>query len=131
MDENRAMDGRDLRYEFIDERGNAGVDESWLGLECSMLEMLIALSRRLSFEAEGEPRVWFWHMLENVDLAQFNDSVYTDQYYDGIDRTLDQIIGRTYSANGEGGLFPLKRPYEDQRTNELWNQLCAYILEQL
>lgn len=131
LDENRAEDGKDLRREWLDEHGPAGVDESWLGLECSMLELLIALAQRLSFEGGGESREWFWRMLDNLDLAHFNDSVYTDLHYDGIDAALDCVINRTYSPTGEGGLFPLQRPYEDQRTSELWNQLCAYILEQL
>ncbi len=130
-DDNRVEDGRDLRQEFLDEREIVDPDLAWMGLGCSMLEMLIALSRRLSFEAEGEPRVWFWHMLGNLDLTQFNDEEYNELHQQGIDAALDQVIWRTYSPNGSGGLFPLKRPKENQRTVEIWYQLSAYLLELL
>ncbi len=100
-----------------------------MGLGCSMLEMLIAFSRRLSFETEGAPRVWFWHMLENLDLAQFNDKEYNDLHQRGIDAALDQVIWRTYSPDGYGGLFPLRHPREDQRDVEIWYQLSAYLME--
>ncbi len=130
-DDNRVEDGRDLRLEFLDAREIENADSDWLGLGCSMLEMLIALSRRLSFEAEGEPRDWFWHMLENLDLEQFNDQQYNELHQLGIDATLDQVIWRTYSPNGFGGIFPLKYPQEDQRSIEIWYQLSAYLLERL
>lgn len=130
-DDNRMEDGRDLRQIFLDEREIHNVDPAWLGLDCSMLEMLIALARRLSFEAEGETRTWFWHMLDNLDLTQFNDRVYNEQHREGIDLALDTVIMRRYSPNGEGGLFPLRNPTEDQRDVELWYQFCAYLLELL
>jgi hypothetical protein len=126
-DDNRAEDGRDLRYEFINQQGLANVDQHWMQLGCSMLEMLIALSRRLSFEDDGEPRIWFWHLMENVGLGFYNDNeTIPDQE---VDEILDRIIWRTYKRNGSGGLFPLKKSKEDQRKIELWYQLCAYLLE--
>lgn len=129
-DDNRVEDGKDLRREFIESINLRGdPDPVWMSLGCSILEMLIALSRRLSFEAEGEPRDWFWHMLENVDLQK-----YTDKYYDqiaerDIDQACDIIIFRTYAPNGRGGLFPLRNPVEDQRNVELWYQFNAYLVE--
>src|SRR5690242_14585317 len=71
-DDNRSEDGKDLRHEFV-ELHNADPDAAWMDLECSMFELLIGLSRVLSFEAEGEARDWFWHMLTNVDLQKYND----------------------------------------------------------
>ncbi len=130
-DDNRVEDGRDLRYEFLEEREIKDSDPAWLHLGCSILEMLIAVSRRLSFEAEGEPRVWFWHLIENLDLEQYNDQRYNNDSKTVIDQTLDEVIWRTYSPSGNGGLFPLQRPEEDQRDVEIWYQLSAYILEQL
>lgn len=94
-----------------------------------MLEMLIAFSRVLSFDAEGEPREWFWTMLDNVDLAQFNDRVYNDLYRRGIGQALYVINYRLYLPSGEGGFFPLRHPTEDQREVELWYQFCAYLPE--
>lgn len=128
-DDNRLADGRDLRYEFINQSRyrNVKIDDIHDG--CSMLELLIGLARRLSFEAEGEPRGWFWQLIENLDLEKYNDNTRLPER--AIDDILDQVIFRTYHRSGQGGLFPLQRPHEDQREVELWYQLCAYILERL
>jgi hypothetical protein len=126
-DDNRLEDGRDLRYEFIEQQGLQDVDDCWSRLGCSMLELLVGLSRRLAFEAEGEPCDWFWHLVENIGLVQYTDNVRLPAAY--IDEILDRVIFRTYRKNGQGGLFPLKRADEDQREIELWYQLSAYVLE--
>ncbi len=94
-----------------------------------MLEMLIGLSRRLSFDADGEPSVWFWHLIETVDLQQYNDHNYNNKSQRDIDEILDRIIWRTYKPDGRGGLFPLRNPIHDQREVELWYQLSAYLIE--
>jgi hypothetical protein len=119
------MDGRELRYEFIEEENIDSVDDEWLNLGCSMLEMLIALSRRLSFDAEGEPRAWFWHLLKNIGLDHLTD----DQPYSEGDvaDVLETVIWRRYNADGSGGLFPLKNAQQDQKKVEIWYQLAAYL----
>lgn len=128
-DDNRLEDGRALRDEFLHAREIENPDPDWLDLGCSMLELLLGLSRRLSFEGEGEPRAWFWHLLDVVDLQKYNDYVYDDEARREIDDALDQIIHRTYAADGRGGLFPLRNPQHDQREVELWYQLNAYLVE--
>ena len=127
-DDNRIEDGRDLRYEFLEANGLEAPRE-WLEMGCSMLELLIGLSRVLSFETGGEPRVWFWHMIEMLDLHQYNDRVYDAKAEEKIDEALNRVIFRTYEPSGRGGLFPLRRPQRDQREVELWYQLSAYLLE--
>jgi hypothetical protein len=125
-DDNRVEDGRALRHEFFKENDMDG-DPTWDGMSCSFLELLIGLSRRLSFEAEGPPDDWFWHILDNIDLTNYTDA---DRFDPGdVEELLDQVIWRTYDPDGYGGLFPLRYPDEDQRGEELWNQLCAYVLE--
>lgn len=129
-DDNRAADGIDLRKEFIRDEGLRRVDPIWMELGCSMLEMTIALSRRLAFQDEGEPRDWFWHLMDNINLKKFNDKTYSEgEYKEEVEEALDHVIWRTYEWNGRGGLFPLSEPDEDQRDVELWNQLSLYILE--
>lgn len=128
-DDNRIEDGKDLRYEFVDEANLKDVDPGWVKLGVSMLELLISLSRALAFEAEGEPRDWFWHLMDNLGLREFNDTHdFADQEVEDI---LDRLIWRNYSYSGEGGLFPLRRAERDQRDVELWYQLCAYVLERM
>lgn len=129
-DDNRLEDGRDLRYEFRDTYEIEEIDPDWMSLGCSFLELLIGLSRRLSFEAEGEPRVWFWHLLEVLDLYQYNDNNYNKGLiYERIEDILDTVIWRTYDRDGKGGLFPLRNPEKDQRHVEIWYQMNAYLIE--
>lgn len=132
-DDNRVEDGRDLRLEFI-EQFNIVPDREWMAMGCSMLEMLIGLSRRLAFESEGEVSGWFWHLMDNLDLRHFNDRVYSGRERDISDHVsvvLDQVIRRKYEFSGRGGLFPLKNPNEDQRDVELWYQMAHYLLERI
>ena len=126
-DDNRVEDGRDLRYEFIEELGLRDIDEAWLRQGCSFLEMLIGLSRRLSFEDDGEPRTWFWKLMENLNLEQYNDNALIPEQE--VDDILDTVIFRTYRRDGRGGLFPLRNARYDQRDVEIWYQLSAYLLE--
>ena len=126
-DEDRSEDGKELRYEFIRDDGLVNVDHSWMRLGCTLLALLIGLSRRLAFEAEGEPSIWFWVLLGNLGLAECDDSqLYPDHF---VSEVLDRVIWRTYTFNGEGGIFPLKHPQQDQRRLEMWYQLQAYVLE--
>lgn len=128
-DDNRVEDGKDLRVEFAEQSNLRRVDRGWMRLPCSFLELLIGLSRRLSFNYKGEPRGWFWHMLGNIGLGQCTDVRLLPAQ--DIDEVLDRVIWRTYEPNGIGGLFPLQEPCQDQRSVELWYQLSAYILEQV
>lgn len=133
-DDNRVEDGRDLRYEFMRVCEIEHVPEEWLELGCSFLEMLIAVARRLSFESEGTPSEWFWHLLENLELSRVSDKVYSrhpNDTYDEIDVILDRVIWRTYNRDGLGGLFPLRAAADDQTQVEMWYQLSAYLLERL
>ena len=126
-DDNRMEDGKDLRRQFANEHGLGEPDPEWMRLGCSVLELMVGLSRRLAFEAEGEPHYWFWDLMKNLGLERYNDRRKIPNQT--IDATLDQVIWRTYSPSGEGGFFPLKHPSENQRNVELWYQLSAYVDE--
>lgn len=126
-DDNRSLDGKNLRHEFADQEAIKHIDSGWMHLGCSMLELLIGLSRRLSFQGWGEPHIWFWTLIENLGLEIFNDNTILPT--EEIDEILNQVIFRTYDANGRGGLFPLERAEHDQRRVELWYQLNEYLIE--
>lgn len=128
-DDNRVEDGKDLRLEFIQDRDIEDVDREWLDLGCSFLEMLIALTRRLSFEDGREPRWWFWHLIENLRLIECKDSIYNERILQFVESVTNEVIWRTYDYDGDGGLFPLKNAEEDQRYVEIWYQFNAYLLE--
>lgn len=126
-DDNRLEDGRELRYQFLEDAGIDDPDPIWMGMGCSMLEMMVALSRRLAFETEGEAKWWFWKLIANLGLERCSDSKPCSE--EKVDETLDAVIWRTYAPNGQGGLFPLRDTTQDQRDVEIWYQLNAYLLE--
>lgn len=130
-DDNRMEDGKELRYEFLDVEGIDQVDPLWMDLGCSMLEMLIALSRRASFEYDRlTPVEWFSIFLRNLEIDRCNDAMYDDDIARDIDAIMDRVIYRNYLPSGTGGIFPLKSPSRDQRKVELWYQLAEYVLEE-
>lgn len=129
-DDNRVEDGKELRLEFIDERGSDGVDPQWMNLGCSTLEMLIALSRRAAFESRTEPVEWFGIFLRNLELVELTDAHWQPGRTSAmVDSKLETLIFRNYSPTGDGGLFPLTSPGTDQRKVELWYQLASYLQE--
>ena len=130
-DDNRIADGRDLRQYFIDDYHVDFEDSEWMNMSCSMLEMMVGLSRRFGWMAGLEPRDSFWIFITNLDLFGVSDLDYNrdPDLVHKVDQILDQIIWRTYEYDGSGGIFPLMRPHQDQRRTELWYQMAAYILE--
>lgn len=128
-DRNRADEARyELRHEFLRETG-IRIDRRWMELGCSILELMVDLSRLLSFEAGGRPPYWFWRLVENLGLLRYNDAV-RRLPRNHIEQILDDVIMRRYNRNGLGGFFPLRTPPNDQRETELWYQLNYYVLEQ-
>ena len=136
-DENRASDGIELREEYLRDIHYPMYIE--LEGECSVLEMLIGLARRMDFEtsdpydfSESSNRTpyWFWEMLDNLGFLPFDDESYVE--YGGkvfVNREIDRLLERGYSRNGNGGLFPLESSSKDQRKVELWYQMNAYLRE--
>jgi hypothetical protein len=138
-DENRAFDGLELRedyyremwyppYETID-----GADG-----ECTVLEMLIGLARRIDFETtdpyddDGTDKTvyWFWEMIDNLGLIKFDDESYVELGgFHYVHSIIDSFVKRKYKRNGYGGLFPLEKSHKDQRKIEIWYQMSAYLNE--
>lgn len=134
-DDNRAQDGKDLRNIFADNNGYSKQERDYLDGPCSMLEMLIALSRRIEDTMadpdKGDQTVrWFWMLIKNMGLDKFTDEDYADLCGPIIvEQILDEVLDRSYKRSGKGGLFPLKSTKKDQRKVEIWYQMCAYLLE--
>lgn len=132
-DDNRSADGKDLRIEFLQETGYPLDDPYglWFDLSCSMLEMLIALSRRVAFEDETSRSSveWFWRLVHNLELDGYTDDVFEISIQEEVEETLIRLNRRAYQYDGTGGLFPLQHATQDQRKVELWTQMSAYLLE--
>lgn len=126
-DDNRVGDGLGLRVEFCHVHD---IDTDCLdGLgPCSFLEVLIGLSRRLSFVAGGSARGWAWVLMNNLVLHRITDPVGRGKARRAHD-ILDTCIWRSYSHDGAGGFFPLEHPREDQCKVEIWYQMAAYLDE--
>lgn len=126
-DHNRIEDGLALRVEFCHERNIPPEASTGLG-PCSFLEVLIGLSRRLSFMAGGAPAGWAWVLVSNLELHRVPDPIGRGRARK-VDSIMDDCIHRNYSPDGQGGFFPLAYPEEDQTRVELWYQLGLYVNE--
>ena len=120
-DDNRIEDGLDIRREYF--HRHEALDRG-----CSVLEVIIGLSRRLSFLAGGDSEWWAWRLIANLELSRMTGRIGAIRA-ERIDDILDRFIWRLYEPDGTGGLFPLAWPKEDQRKVELWYQMCHYIEE--
>lgn len=125
-DDNRYEDGLELRIEFLD-KNEFEYDSYFLDEACSVLEMLIAFSRRASFQTEESPREWFWIMVDNLGLLELDDSV--DTNCKSLKEIVSVFINRTYGSSGNGGLFPLRHTINNQRKVEIWYQFSEYLHE--
>lgn len=126
-DENRALDGMNLRDQYTDDTGGF-VDPD---MYCSMLEMMVALAIRCENDIMGEPdedrtNEWFWSMLTNLGLHRFDNKNWDRKK---VNKLLDRLISRQYDASGNGGLFPLTNPMSDQRDVEIWYQMSSWLNE--
>lgn len=127
-DENRAEDGKELRLDWTRESG-VRPDRAWLSLECSFLELILGLAKRLNFQEERTLVHWFWHLLKNLGFESLDDS---DGYPTAfVEMRMRVVNERSYDADGNGGLFPLRNPTQDQRKVDLWYQMMEYLVQDM
>lgn len=134
MDDNRAMDGIDLRYRF----GHDNSYENYIITKylddrpCSVLEMMIALSLRCEESIMDNPDIgnriskWFWDMIINLGLSKMSDDCFDKKY---VETAVNRFMTRQYEANGKGGLFIIRNRKQDLRNVEIWYQACWYLDE--
>ena len=131
-DSNRYEDGINMRYLFGSYRG---FDQSMIGsyldgADCSMLEMMVALSMRCenimsdSDKYGDQTSTWFWEMIESIGLDEYDDDNYDEEEVDAL---VDICIDRNYEADGRGGFFTVHNAPGDLRDVEIWTQMCWYL----
>lgn len=128
MDENRALDGIDLRLRFADEHEEYLKDDilECLNGPCSVLEMMVALAVRMEEEIVGYGPQWFWLMISNMGL---NDMMDTNFDRTKVEHCINILLDREYKKDGTGSLFIVKRHKEDMKDVEIWYQMQWYLGE--
>lgn len=131
-DDNRAMDGVNLRLRYSEQRGDAKIDWSE-NRPCSVLELMAAMAIRCEEQITINPSIgnrtkhWFSSMLKSLGLSHM-----TNQYFDRkyVEHVIKIFMDHDYSPTGEGSLFIVKRPPNgDMRCAELWYQMMWYLDE--
>lgn len=129
MDENRELDGFELRKEYI--REFRGGSLSGCRDYSNVLEVLLAFSRRIEIDVMSEPgndviERWFWVMLDNLGLLYYDDENFDP---DRVDRILSIWLDRKFSRKGKGNIFLTNKSDRDLRTEEYWWQMQHYMVE--
>lgn len=133
-DENRSEDGHMLREKFFYEEYKAdymGELDDILPEECSVLELMVALSIRIEdsvYDSRYGDRtnIWFWEMFDNLGLDGMFNSNFDEDYCHEI---LRKLVDREYESDGEGGLFKTNNERIDMRRSEIWYQTAVWIEE--
>ena len=122
MDENRAIDGLDLRKNYI----------SAIEGPATVLEVLVALSIRMENimdDATFGDRVpyWFSIMISNMGLASQDDKHFNPAVTNELVR---RFMNREYGYFGEnGGLFVVMHPLSDMKNVDIWMQAMWFLRE--
>lgn len=129
-DDNRVEDGRNLRRAFgFDVYGD--IDEDWVSMDTSVLEVIMGVANRLGFMTEEDAGSWFWQLIDHLGLTDCTDARWSRDSRNRVDATIKRFMDRTYEPDGQGGLFPLMNPTQDQRDIEIWYQMSAYVMERM
>lgn len=131
-DINRIQDGLELREQYLEEKRLQ--NRVILCGSCSLLEIIIALSFRIEdIISKYDYISWFWEMIGNLELLEFDDSspVWKPRSYHGeiIDEIICNLLNRSYRSNGDGSLFPINDAKRDMRKVEIWYQMNNYLIE--
>ena len=137
LDENRLVDGLDLRYHFsyASKIPYQDVVDGLYYQPCSVLEMMIALARRcedsiMSNDEYGDrTSQWFWKMFVNLGLDKYPDSIWNESVQYAAIQIVSRFLSRDYDPDGNGSLFKFNNPNLDIRNLEIWDQMCLYMSE--
>lgn len=133
-DDNRAVDGVDLRYRFgCDEDINDVLIASILDIRpCSVLEMMVALALRCEEQIMYNPDIgnrmglWFWNMIESLGFDKANWNIHRIDF-DYANYVIDRFLSHKYARDGHGGLFTIEHSDCDMRKMEIWYQMNHYL----
>lgn len=126
-DENRAADGVNLRWYYVDDGGDDEILR-WKN-ECTVLEMLISAAMQMEVimddpDIDHTASHWFWMFMDNLDLLDMTDDRYDKTYIYG---RVSMFMDRTYEPDGYGNIIYIPDIREDLRDVEIWSQMCWYM----
>lgn len=123
MDENRALEGLELRDDFEYETGEYLDKGSGLMPQCTFFEMLAGLAIRCESQlmrdslSGDRTSKWFFEFLENLDILDCDE------------RDVDKIVDNCEAfMDGDLDMFPM-RSGKKRKNEEIWKQLMAYLNE--
>lgn len=132
-DIDREKDGLELRKEW----SNDSLDGEFHVIPCTMLEMIIGISKRMSeqlMDEDGEDKTaqYFWEIMENLGLTCMDDDNFgweTGLAQKKIAKTCEILCKRQYNPDGTGGgMFPMPGILGiNQKKIEIWYQMQEYI----
>ena len=133
-DENRAIDGCDLRYRYgyYHDIPSDTISVYLDDRRCSVLEMMAALCNRIEenimydWDCGDRTGKWFWEMIDNLGLTNATDSKFDLQR---VSKAIDIFLHREYAPDGTGGLIRIPNCEKDLRTMEIWYQVNWYLSE--
>lgn len=135
MDNNRISDAKSMREEIIsNEYRTSRIDATVVSDRyISVLEVLIALARRMENDILCDPMEeidhtsdHFWVFLRNLDIEKYSNDNYKEL---NIRDKVEKWVRREYGKDGFGSIFPMKKPRNDMRKIEIWDQLGDYVME--
>lgn len=134
-DENRAIDGLDLRDDFSYETGLYLDGSSGLGPKCSVFEMLAALAIRIENQIMRDPDrgnrsgKWFEEILDNLGFLNCKNRSWNRRCEEIIDENLRIFMYRKYRNNKQILIFPLQKCRKSMKNEEIWKQCMTYLNE--
>lgn len=151
-DENRAIEGLQLRQLFVENGGFyndveniPASGERLVHSPCSTLEMMIALAKKIEENIMYNPEegdrtsLWFWDMIRNLwksidhytDISVLSDGCFNENDRDSIIHTVNNWYDRLVSSDGIGSPFPLQKQDQKQDLQEIWYQMLNYYNENM
>lgn len=134
LDENRIARAVDLQETYIYENGLSEETMEYLhGTEdMSVLEVLASIAYRVeeSIMCDDDygdrTYLWFWKMIENLDICLPN-SKYNEDYVSWV---LHRFMNREFEPDGTGSIVKLRDKHKtDARDIEFWHLFCLYLSE--
>ena len=124
FDDNFAENVQELRDSF---GGRIDMD-----YDASVLEVMVYIADKIETtimtndDYGDRTGLWFWFMMESLDLIQYDNSRFNGPE---IDKKLDIFIERRYQRDGFGGLFTVESRNFDARKESIWHQAMTFLTE--